>query len=531
MASTDPGGGDAASNAPSSSQGNTSTQARLLRRHSPTYKEEAIHMASGSVSQASKAKPHLVAKGYLSQGTEVTYLGLSLILFQIASNAKTPLLTDNIKAVAFLLEGLAFDIAADRIFRALDLKLENVLDLLTVSASKFEDLQQELAGNIDAFINTGTHLMEGNDSARQSLVEVTEDLQLHVEKIANAPILSAPASTSASVQPDTISNNPLLTYAAAAQRPPPLAHATAVARYDERLRQIVILPDLESPESQGLHMLSELELTTKAKLALDAIQLQDNPAPDSTRFVGAKKLAAGTIILDLNSTEAANWLRQPTVRAAFMQRFSATASFKDHEYRVLAEFVPVSFSPDTPDTLRCVESDSGAQEGSIIRAEWAKAPERRHALQRLAHLKLYFNSAEAANYAIRNGLYIAGKKVGTRRMRQEPQRCAKCQRYGHGNNEGAPHFAKDCKWLHDTCGGCGQSHRNSECSANLEHASFCVNCNERGHTVWDRNCPAFVNRCRKLNAASKDGDYLFFVTREASTWETTDPPPVGRGAG
>jgi hypothetical protein len=428
MASTDPRGGDAASNAPSSSQGNTSAQAHLLRRHSPTSKEEAICTASGSVNQTSKAKPHLVAKGYLSQGTEVTYSGLSLILFQIASDAKTPLLTDNIKAVAFLLEGLAFDMAADRIFRAVDLKLENVLDSLTVSASRFEDLQQELARSVDAFINAGTHMMEGNDSARQSLVEVMEDLQLHVEKIANVPVLSGPIIPNMLTHPDSVSvNNPPLTYAAVAQRPPPLMHATAVARYDERLRQIAIQPDPESTESQGLHMLSKLELTTKAKLALDAIHLQDNPAPDGTHLVGAKKLAAGTIILDLNSMEAANWLRQPAVCAAFMQWFSATATFKDHEFRVLAEFIPVSFSLDAPGELQSIKSDSSAQEGGIIRVEWAKAPECRHALQRLAHLKLYFNSAEAANYAIRNGLYIAGKKVGARRMRQEPQRCAKCQ--------------------------------------------------------------------------------------------------------
>jgi hypothetical protein len=44
-----------------------------------------------------------------------------------------------------------------------------------------------------------------------------------------------------------------------------------------------------------------------------------------------------------------------------------------------------------------------------------------------------------------------------------------------------------------------------------------------GVTVWDCKCPAFLNRCQKLNAASK-GDYLFFVTREASTWETTEHP-------
>jgi hypothetical protein len=61
--------------------------------------------------------------------------------------------------------------------------------------------------------------------------------------------------------------------------------------------------------------------------------------------------------------------------------------------------------------------------------------------------------------------------------------------------------------------------------------SYCVNCDEKGHTVWDRNCPTFIDRCKSLNAANKDSNYLLFVTRDANTWETIDsdrrPPGVG----
>ena len=160
--------------------------------------------------------------------------------------------------MAFLLEGLAFNITANPIFRAIDLKLENVLDSLMVSASKFNNLQQELIKSIDTFTNTRMHMMESNNNARQSLVEVMEDLQLHVEKLAKVPALTRSAIPNTSAHPDTVlSSNPPLTYAVAAQKPPPLMHAMTVARYDERLCQIAIQPDLESPESQGLHMLSD----------------------------------------------------------------------------------------------------------------------------------------------------------------------------------------------------------------------------------------------------------------------------------
>jgi len=83
--------------------------------------------------------------------------------------------------------------------------------------------------------------------------------------------------------------------------------------------------------------LTELELVAKAKLAYDAIEQGDNAAPLDLRFVGAKNLAAGMVILDLNSTEAANWIKTPAVRQMFMLQFSATSTFKDHEYRTLAQ--------------------------------------------------------------------------------------------------------------------------------------------------------------------------------------------------
>jgi len=147
-------------------------------------------------------------------------------------------------------------------------------------------------------------------------------------------------------------------------------------------------------------------------LAFEAIP-QNNPlTPSDFHFVGAKKLNKGSIILDMNSEQAANWIKSSGVHQSFMQHFSAVSVFKEHEFRVMAEFVSVSFAPDALAALKLIENDSGAPQGGLVRAEWAKLLGRRHTMQRTAHLKLFFNAAETANYAIRNGLYIAGKKVG-----------------------------------------------------------------------------------------------------------------------
>jgi hypothetical protein len=209
----------------------------------------------------------------------------------------------------------------------------------------------------------------------------------------------------------------------------------------------------------------------------------------------------------------------------FIKCFGSMSVVRNRDYKVLAQFVPISVDIEDAGNLKRIESDSGLSQGVIQRMSWVKPPEKRHASQRVAHLFMHFESAEAANHAIRNSLYIGGKGCPVRKAIREPQRCAKCQRYGHHNNAGAPHFAKDCQWVHDVCEGCGGNHRLIECPTDLSNGSFCVNCNMPGHTVWDRNCEYFKFQCDKLSTMHKEHEYPYFVTDDISTWESTATAP------
>jgi len=133
MVTPDPGGGaDVASSSHLSSQDNTQSQTRSHRQSSPSSKEDALHLANGTVNQLSKARTHLAAKGYLAQGTDTSYLGLALILFQMATETKLPLLADNIKSVAFLLAALSIDSFADQLFNTDENKLNVVIESLAL---------------------------------------------------------------------------------------------------------------------------------------------------------------------------------------------------------------------------------------------------------------------------------------------------------------------------------------------------------------------------------------------------------------
>jgi hypothetical protein len=502
------------------------------RRFSPVMTKGAD---GGPVRDLASAQSFLERKGYVASGETNTTAGLSIILSQIASLSTQATIRDLIRAVALILEAINDDATAERVSEAvkssigvtLGSQLETLATLsarMTEYTDRIGDLAENLEGCVNGFNNVGEYIGEQSKDAAERMHETIDALQGDIDQIGKFAA-ETPAKTSLQQPTSTTTRIDPFSYAQITQRHLPATHASTLARSNERQRQILIESAPGMPEEQGLTSLTEAELVVKANTAFDLMDIEKEQAPAVFRFVAAKKLTRGGVLLNLNSVEAASWIRRPDVREAFMGKFGGMSRMRDIECRVLGEFIPVGFDPDAAGVTSRIEEDSGLEANSISRMLWAKALARRKPGQLVAHLIIVFNSPENANHAIRNSLYIAGRKTNTRMMVREPQRCAKCQRYGHGNNEGAPHFAKDCKWVHDTCGGCGHNHRRDDCAANLAIDSFCVNCNTKGHPAWDRNCPTFLERREKLNRVRHKQNYRFFVTEDVNTWETlTDIP-------
>jgi hypothetical protein len=94
-----------------------------------------------------------------------------------------------------------------------------------------------------------------------------------------------------------------------------------------------------------------------------------------------------------------------------MEKFGGMLQMQDMECKVIGEFVLVSFEPDIPGAYRHIKEDSGLVTNTITKLAWAKAPRWWKPSQLVAHLMIMFNSPENAKHAIRNGLYITGKKI------------------------------------------------------------------------------------------------------------------------
>ncbi|KAJ7470792.1 hypothetical protein FB451DRAFT_1037477, partial [Mycena latifolia] len=234
---------------------------------------------------------------------------------------------------------------------------------------------------------------------------------------------------------------------------------------------------------------------------------------EGARFVGARKLANGGVVFDCVDDKTAVWVKTEARMAQFVAALGGSCVYRPRRLEMVAEMVPVGTRVEDVGTWRVVEQDSGLKSGDIVGARWIKAPHRRAAGQKVAHLKIEFATADAANHVIDNDVFIQGLRVRVRKSDEEARRCAKCQKYDG-------HLAHACKSDGDVCGRCAESHRTSDCTVadSDTDALKCANCQVSGHGAVDRQCPAFQKEQQRRRAKDPTTGYRYFPTADPRTW-------------
>lgn len=554
----------AGSAAPSTQSTPSNTSGPDTRKNKPTNlltREGAIDKAPGGVKTLEKAMAYLSSKGYVPDAAPLNLVTISFILFQLAATTHSATDSNGIKAIAFLLEEINVDklaeTLADRIGATLDEKIrafgQSTQEVRAQDVRDFQETVKEQRNELEevrrgikeaaAVMAKGKEDLEGTQASLENAVgEIAEVLSSSLRDISEQVNVIISPDTYANFSPPSHPPAPpalvaqpqptdAFSYAAVTRTHLPSTHATNITRNNDKRRQFTILP-ASSDSDMGLANLSEMEIVAKLSLAYDTMVVRKDMAPSEVRFSGVRRMRKGGIMFELNSDAAADWLRNEEVQADFTTHFSATAKVHSYQFRVMAEFVPVSFDAGASYATQTIEEANYLPTGSIAEVEWVKKIERRSATQHVAHLRISFTSIEQANYAIEKGLSIQGKGVNVRQMLVEPQRCAKCQLYGHNNNRGAPHFARECTWTHDVCGLCGDMHRTSACGAKMPEQAQCANCKTsgrgdfKGHTVHSRSCPTFIEKKNQYDHKHGSQQYRFFVTEDTRTWETSQPMAI-----
>jgi len=261
-----------------------------------------------------------------------------------------------------------------------------------------------------------------------------------------------------------------------------------------------ILMDIYDKDSNNILTKSLTAIVDKANKTIAGIK--DASKPKDIKVTVALKMRGQTVLLTLNSKEAAKWIREPGNKEMFANRFSAEAHIRERSFNLIVPRVPITFKPSEGKHLQEIEEANNLDKNMLSKARWIKPVERRRPEQTHAYAIITLTSADSANILIRDGLVICSTKVRPTKQKHEPIQCMKCRRWGH--------LAAECPSEKDICGNCGNKHRTNTCRNRNE--PYCVACEDGSHASWSRNCPELIRRCAIYDERNPENAMPYFPT-------------------
>jgi hypothetical protein len=254
----------------------------------------------------------------------------------------------------------------------------------------------------------------------------------------------------------------------------------------------------------------ETAMSKLRKLCNDAIEPARN---DQVRPIikNITLVNSGAILLEFNSIEAAQMMRQPEHFNLLLDVLPESATIKDQTFTVILRFVPckTGFDPNNEQELRQIEEENGLEPNTIASATWVKNPDRRAPNQTVANLKVTCPSGDAANSLIANRIHIHDHIVTAHKDIKEPLRCNKCQQYGH--------IRVSCQNA-ERCATCASDQHTTE-NCNARDQPKCISCgDESRHSSNAKDCPAFLKRQSELHNRNPECRMPYFPTNEKWTW-------------
>jgi len=295
-----------------------------------------------------------------------------------------------------------------------------------------------------------------------------------------------------------------VTYASVLSVPPPHANPRIAAKEGIKARQFL----LEGLESTKFSHTDVFQLKTELNKSLENLGLTDG------KIRSINKLRNGGALVEMDSEVATTWMLDQENRKKLCDKIGPSVVFRSRVHNLIAFNVPLGINPDDQKHRQEICEVNSLDAETIAAMRWVKPVHRRAPTQRTAHLILTFNSADAANRVITNGIYICNRRCHAERVRREPTRCLKCQGWNH--------FAKDCQENSEKCGNCTKNHRTSDCPTPLERC--CVSCKTDDHASWSRECPTFKRKLSDFNDRNPENALQYIPTADPWTWTASVKP-------
>jgi hypothetical protein len=368
----------------------------------------------------------------------------------------------------------------------------------------------ELSGKFDAFEDKLSHVEESQAQilkATVSLTKKTEGIDAAAKGIVDKVTEVNAATTQIACTTKTYKDALLV-------QPSQTIDTMVDLRIKDDLERKAkqVLVEVLSDDLKG-KSLAEIKLrATDAIAELD--DDQDRPEQVVVEVVTATRTKA--LLLQMNTKQAANWLRNPLTESQFMPKFAKDSFFVNRTYNIIVPRTPIIFDPKNEQHLREIEEGNNLDPKSVKKARWIKPENRRREGQTHAYAILSLTTPATANLLIRKGITICGAKTLPTKLKHEPMQCLRCRCWGH--------LIAQCQ-NPEACGACGDGHSTSDC--NNPQKRYCISCRNGTHSSWDRGCPEFIRRCETINNRYPENNLPFFPTDEDWTL-TTRPDKIPR---
>ncbi|KAF9234669.1 hypothetical protein BU15DRAFT_52371, partial [Melanogaster broomeanus] len=437
----------------------------------PSKSKDAIAAISKyKVSDATSGAAYLNKTLLSLVGEPFTSEHLATTLLHISQMDKMPLAAiEAIRAVAFLLEE---ESVSKTTSTSLKMNLENV-----------KQMHENLPSSVDTILTRLEEVKTSIMILKPSLDTTQFCLDSFISKTAQEPV------------------PPPRSYSDITRTSPPIStqnHA-ALARAAVRARQILFDPSpgqtLYSPTSPPA------EVASRLNEAILSLRTEESPI---TTIKAILRLRNGGLLAEVNSEEAASWIKSKYIREKLITTLGIQANIKDRLYSIVVPYLPITSRTDSPSFLRTIEEENNLATGAINTIRWIKPIERRNPNQKVAHAILTTSDPMVANTLLKDGLYVNREKLYPRKNKREPTCCVCCQLWGH--------IARNCKAEHDTCGTCGEHHHTSSC--NKTDKLYCTGCKTKNHASYSRNCQEFIKRSAELDAKYPENNMPYFPTNE-----------------
>ena len=184
---------------------------------------------------------------------------------------------------------------------------------------------------------------------------------------------------------------------------------------DKRARQVLIGFD-SSLENSTLGTCL-VELKDKANDILS--KLEAPLRPEEVTVLDVARTHDGSLLLFLDSKEAADWLKEPDIEDKFIDKFAIGAVIGNRKFNILMRWVPITLDPNDRKHHREIEEANSLPTHSIQSIRWIKPIIRRRAGQTRAHAVFTVTSPDVANLIIRDGINVYGTRP---RAEKKPSR-------------------------------------------------------------------------------------------------------------